>query len=97
MRMEQDALDPIDPRTAQQLYLGQKDTDCTESTVQGHKYRTNHSIRWCDENDIHNLNDMTGHDLQAFRPSRQNDGDLKTILLNQWRFGIRSSGRSECV
>lgn len=89
MRTEHDALDPIDPRTAQQLYLDQKATDCTESTVQGHKYRTNHFVRWCDENDIHNLNDLTGRDLQAFRLWRQEDGDLKTISLNQQMSAIR--------
>lgn len=89
MPTEHDTLDPIDPRTAQQLYLDHKATDCTESTVQGHKYRTNHFVRWCDENDIHNLNNLTGRDLQAFRLWRQEDGDLKTISLNQQMSAIR--------
>lgn len=57
--------------------------------MQGHKYRTNHFVQWCDESDIHNMNDLTGRDLQAFRLWQQEDGDLKTMSLNQQTSAIR--------
>jgi len=40
MRTEHDAHDPIDPRTAQDLFLKHKATECAEKTVQVHRYRT---------------------------------------------------------
>jgi integrase len=89
MRTEHDDLEPIDPRTAQDLYLKHKSTDYRESTVQAHKYRTSHFVRWCDENDIENLNTLSGRDIQEYRLWRQEDGDLKRITLNQQMSTLR--------
>lgn len=89
MRTDHDDLDPIDPQSAQDLYLKHKATECVEKTVQAHRYRTNHFVRWCDENDIDNLNDLTGRDLQAYRLWRQEDGNLSKITLNQQMSTLR--------
>lgn len=89
MHTDRSSLDPIEPRSAQELYLQHKATDCVEKTVQAHKYRTNHFVRWCGENDIDNLNGLTGRDLQEYRLWRQDEGDLKKITLNQQMSTIR--------
>ena len=84
-----DNLEPIDPRTAQELYLKQKESECAEKTVQAHRYRTNHFVRWCTDSEIGNLNALTGRDLQKYRLWRQEDGDLKQITMNQQMSTIR--------
>jgi site-specific recombinase XerD len=89
MRTEHDELEQSEPRSAQQLYLKHKETECVESTVRAHKYRTNQFVQWCNKNDVHNMNDLTGRDLQAYRLWRQDEGDLKKITLNQQMSTIR--------
>jgi len=74
-------LEPIDPRTAQRLYLDHKAAECTERTVQAHRYRTNHFVRWCGENGVENLNELTGRHLHRFRLWRKDDGDLNAVSL----------------
>lgn len=74
-------LDPIDPGTAQQLYLEHKDTQCAERTVNAHRYRTNHFVRWCEEQEIENLNDLTGRHIHEFRLWRREDGDLNKVSI----------------
>jgi len=56
-------LELIDPRTAQQLYLDHKGTECTDATVQNHRQHTKWLMRWCDETEMENLNELTGRDL----------------------------------
>lgn len=87
MKTEHDELDPLEPDRAQELYL--KQMDASKKTVQAHKYRLNPLVRWCDENDIDNLNELTGRDLQEYRLWRQDDADLKKITLTQQMSTIR--------
>lgn len=82
-------LDPITPEDAQELYLKHKATECTEKTVQAHRYRTNHFVRWCGDKDITNLNELTGRHLQEYRLWRKEDGDLNQLTLNQQMSTIR--------
>ncbi len=96
-----DKLEPIEPERAQELYLKHKATECTEATVQSHKYQTNQFVRWCTEKDLDNLNELTGRDLHEFRLWRQEDGDLKKISLNMemstLRVFLRWCGSIEAV
>lgn len=48
-------LEPIDPETAVELYLAEREAEATESTIRSHGSRLNHFVRWCDERDIDNL------------------------------------------
>ena len=82
-------LEPIDPRTAQQLFLDHKAADCTDSTVQNLRYRTNHFVDWCEEVDIDNLNDLSGRDIQKFRLWRKENGDLKKITMRMHMSTLR--------
>jgi integrase len=81
MPAHRDNLEPIDPCTAQELFLDHKATNCTDATVQNHRYRTNHFVRWCNEQDIDDMNDLTGRDIQQYRLWRKDDGDLNKLTL----------------
>lgn len=94
-------LDPIDPGTAQQLYLEHKETQCAERTVNAHRYRTNHFVRWCKEEGLENLNNLSGRHIHEFRLWRRADGDLNKVSLqtqmSTLRVFIRWAGSIEAV
>ena len=89
MSTRKDELEPIEPSSARELFLKHKTTGCAEQTVQSYTYRTEHFVRWCDQNGIDNMNELTGRDLQEYRLWRQEDGNLKKITLNQQMSTIR--------
>jgi integrase len=89
MAMDEDDLEPIEPGTAQELFLDHKATDCTDSTVQNHRYRLNPFVRWCGEKEIDNLNELTGRDLQRYRLWRKEDGDLNKLSLRMQMSTLR--------
>lgn len=74
-------LEPIDSETALELYIAEKETELSRSTVRSHRSRFGQFIRWCDERDITNLNELTGRKLQEFRLWRRNDGDLAKVSM----------------
>lgn len=71
-----DELEPIEPDEALSLYLDHRQREVSDATLRSHKSRLGHFIRWCDEEGIENLNDLTGRRLHEFRLWRcnQNDG-----------------------
>ena len=89
MTKDKGDLEPIEPGTAQELFLDHKATDCTDSTVQNHRYRLNPFVRWCGEEDIDNLNELTGRDLQRYRLWRKEDGDLNKLSLRMQMSTLR--------
>jgi hypothetical protein len=42
------SLEPIDPETALELYLADKENDLADASLRAHKYRLQHFVRWCD-------------------------------------------------
>jgi len=84
-----DQLEPIEPSKARELYLKHKRTECRVATVKGHKYRTSHFVRWCEENGIENMNNLTGRDLHEYRLWRKEDGDLNQVSLSTQMGTIR--------
>ena len=77
-------LEPIDPETALELYLEEKRTKSAAATIRSHRSRLGHFVRWCDQRDIENLNNLTGRKLQEYRLWRRNDGNLsKTSVKTQ--------------
>ena len=65
-------LEPIDPETALELYLADKETEFAKATHRSHASRLGHFVRWCDERDIINLNELTGRRLQEYHLWRRN-------------------------
>lgn len=76
-----EGLEPIAPSEAKEMYLDQKSTEASESTVQAHDYRLRHFVRWCDQNDIENLNELSGRDLHQYKLWRRDDGDLNNVTM----------------
>jgi integrase len=73
------SLEPIDPETALELYLADKENELSDASLKGHRYRLGHLKRWCDEQGIENLNTLTGRDLHEYRLWRREDGDLNKV------------------
>jgi site-specific recombinase XerD len=69
-------LDPIDPATAVDLYLDDRETEVTEATLTSHRSRLGQFVEWCGQQGLENLNDLTGRRLHQYRVWRRNDGDL---------------------
>jgi integrase len=77
-------LEPIDPETALELYLADKETEFAKATHRPYASRLGHFVRWCDERDIINLNELTGRRLQEYHLWRRNEGDpSKTSVKTQ--------------
>lgn len=74
-------LERLEPERGVELYLQQRQDDAAESTIRAHKGRLKHFLRWCDREDIDNLNELTGRRLYEFRLWRKEDGDLSTISV----------------
>lgn len=72
-------LEPIDPETALELYLTDRDNEVTQATLYSHRSRLGHFVRWCDEKGITNLNELTGRQLYEYRLWRRNDGNLEPV------------------
>lgn len=53
-------LEPIEPETAVELYLSDRNSELAEATLAAHRSRLGHFNRWCDERGIDNLNELTG-------------------------------------
>ena len=69
------SLEPIDPEKALELYLKDKENELSEASLKGHKYRLGHFVRWCDEQDIEDLNSPNGRQLHEYRLCLRIDGN----------------------
>lgn len=77
-------LEPLTPQEGLEMYLKQREDELAASSLRSHKYRIQMFIDWCGEEDIENLNELTGRALFRYRVWRKEDGDLnKTSLKTQ--------------
>lgn len=74
-------LEPLTPREALDLYLSDRRADVTGSTLRSHRYRLEPFVQWCHENDVDDLNEVTGRDLHRFKTWRQNEAGLNAVTL----------------
>lgn len=74
-------LEPLDPRTATEMYLDDWRNEIADATLQTHHYRLRYLIEWCESEDIENLNRLSGRGLHQFRVKRQNERDLATATM----------------
>lgn len=71
------SLEPLEPDRALELYLADRENSLTQSTIRSHRSRLSHFVRWCTtEQDIDNLNDLSGRLLHEYRIWRRMEGDL---------------------
>jgi site-specific recombinase XerD len=71
--------EPIAPERAVELYLDHRRNDVSSQTLQSHRSRLQYFVGWCHDNEIRNLNELTGRRLHEYRIWRRNDGDLKKV------------------
>ena len=69
-------LEPIDPETALEMYLNDRENEVAQATLYSHRSRLSHFVRWCDENEVENLNQLTGRMLHQYRLWRRDEGDI---------------------
>ncbi|MFC6992712.1 tyrosine-type recombinase/integrase [Haladaptatus sp. GCM10025707] len=74
-------LQPISPSEAVELYLTERAAEVSKQTLYAHTSRLNFFLQWCDENEIDNLNDLTGRQLYEYRIWRRGDGNLAKATL----------------
>jgi len=89
MTTDKDDLEPLDPEMGTELFLEHKATDCTDSTVQNHRYRMKHFLEWCEEEGIDNLNDLSGRDLQRYRLWLADNNEINAVTMKNMTSGFR--------
>jgi len=95
-----DELIPLSPRECREEYLNHRRLDLAESTISSHFYRLKHFLKWCDEEQIDNLNDLTGRDIHQYERHRRGDGLEATSLkseLNTLRKYLEFAARLDAV
>lgn len=99
--MTHDDLEPVEPELPAELFLDHKEMHCVESTVRNHRYRMNHFLEWCEEEEIENLNDLSGRDIQAYRLWLSENDDLNALTirnqLSSFRVFLQWAGSIEAV
>lgn len=94
--MSRDGLEPLGPEEGRQLYLEARKEELADWTLKSHRYRLKAFVTWCDEQEIENLNDLTGRDLYAYRVWRRagnyhDDGEeLETVTVKTQMTTVRS-------
>ena len=73
------SLEPIEPQEALDLYLADRQNNVAQATIYSHRSRLGHFVRWCNEQEITNLNELTGRQLHAYRIWRRTEGDLSKV------------------
>jgi site-specific recombinase XerD len=76
-----DELEPLDPRTAKQMYLDNRRHEVAAATLQSHNYRLIQFVEWCEREGIENLNEFSGRDIHRFRSKRRDEDDLATATM----------------
>mgnify|MGYP000232113823 CR=1 FL=1 len=64
------SLEPIEPETALELYLADRENNVTEATIYSHRSRLGHFVRWCDEQEIKRVGDLTPFLIDEFGMDR---------------------------
>ena len=99
--LQTDQLEPLEPSEGLRRYLEQKAEESASATIASHKARINWFIRWCEEEEISNLNDLTGRDFHEFRIWRCKGSDLRRTtvksLMDTLRVFIRFLERINAV
>lgn len=83
-------LEPIDPQSAVELYIDSCRSDVAKTTLRSKKSRLEKFVRWCDRNDIDNMNDLSGRTIHEYSIHLRNyfsgeDGDGPAPMTMQTR------------
>lgn len=70
------SLEPTEPDRALELYIADRENSVSQATIYSHRSRLGHFVRWCDDEGITNLNELSGRQLHEFRIWQRMEGDL---------------------
>ncbi|SFS42022.1 tyrosine-type recombinase/integrase [Halostagnicola kamekurae] len=84
-------LQPLPPKEGVDRFLEHRAPSIRESSMQNARHRLSVFLEWCGENDVDDLNDLTGRDLLAFVAWRQ--GDVAAITLQKQLSSVRMALR----
>jgi site-specific recombinase XerD len=82
-------LEAIQPTEARDMFLSEKKNEVAEATWKGYHYRLKHFVRWCEQNNIDNMNNLTGRSIHEYRVWRRDDGNLKKVSLRNQLVALR--------
>ena len=95
------SLEPITPEKALDMYLKDRQNEVAESTIRSHRSRLKPFLRWCNKEEVDNLNDLTGRRLHEYRLWRREDGDINVVTektqMDTLRVFIRWLGTIDAV
>ncbi|MFQ3476717.1 tyrosine-type recombinase/integrase [Halonotius sp. F2-221B] len=95
------SLEPITPTQALEMYLADRESEVTKSTIRSHRSRLKPFLRWCNEKDIDNLNELTGRLLHEYRLWRREEGDINVVTektqMDTLRVFVRWLGTVDAV
>lgn len=77
--MPAQTLEPIAPKEAFDWYLEDKEQEYSKITLNAHRLRLQHFIRWTDNQDIDNMNEMDGRKVQKYKTWRTREGGLNKV------------------
>ena len=72
-------LDPLPPKEGVEKYLERRSNKLAEQTLRSHRHRLGPFLEFCEDREIDNLNDISGHTLDRYYNRRK--GDVKDITL----------------
>lgn len=72
----------LNPQEAKEWYLDSPEAELRQSTIKAHQYRLNHFVRFCEEQNIEKMSDLSGKHFAQYKVWRQKDGGLNNVSLN---------------
>lgn len=75
-------LEPLSPEDAVEMYIRSREDEVAPSTLKTHRSRLSFFLTWCAENDIDEMNDLTGRDLQRYKNWRKENLSPSTLESN---------------
>lgn len=78
-------LEPLSPEDALSRYLDSNPRENTEQTLTSHRSRLKPFIRWCEDHDIENLNNLTGRQVEAYASQLRGSDLAETTVRSRIR------------
>ena len=72
-------LEQIDPSTAVEMYIRDRENELSQATVYSHRSRLSHFTRWCEQKSIEEMHELSGLNLHEYRLWRREEGELNSV------------------
>ena len=73
-------LEPLPPREATEMWLDRQRSEKSEASVKSYYYRMKQFVEWCEDQEIENLNDLSGRTIYEYSSDRRGQ-DLSISTL----------------